>query len=71
MVKALPTKSFNIVLNCRRRMWSPIVLQQQNARSEAQGTFSESIYLMAVDLYPMVYGCLARSPAVSSFTHSR
>ncbi|GFX13086.1 hypothetical protein TNCV_2357421 [Trichonephila clavipes] len=33
--------------------------------------FSESICLITVDLYPMMYPSLERSPAVSSFAHSR
>ncbi|GFV86265.1 hypothetical protein TNCV_2093061 [Trichonephila clavipes] len=57
---ALPSPS--VVSHCHstteRQIW------------EAQATFSEPICLIAVNLYPMVYRCLARSPAVSSFAHS-
>ncbi|GFY13805.1 hypothetical protein TNCV_985771 [Trichonephila clavipes] len=34
MVQVLSTKSCNMVLHCRRRVWSRIVIQQQNPRSE-------------------------------------
>ncbi|GFV93611.1 hypothetical protein TNCV_1989231 [Trichonephila clavipes] len=38
---------------------------------EAHATFSKSICLITVDLYPVMYRCLARSPVISSFAYSR
>ncbi|GFS63363.1 hypothetical protein TNCV_2308911 [Trichonephila clavipes] len=45
-------------------------LRKQNSRSEP-GHFSKSIYLISVELYSIVYRCLERSYADSSFTLSR
>ncbi|GFT70864.1 hypothetical protein TNCV_4163471 [Trichonephila clavipes] len=35
----IPTKRCDMVLRCHRRVWSSIVIQQQNARSEKSGRF--------------------------------
>ncbi|GFU89424.1 hypothetical protein TNCV_1673701 [Trichonephila clavipes] len=39
MILALPVKSCNMVLRCRQRVWSRIVIQQQKARFEKPGHF--------------------------------
>ncbi|GFU83602.1 hypothetical protein TNCV_1886371 [Trichonephila clavipes] len=45
MILALPVKSCNMVLRCRQRVWSRIVIQQQKARFEKPGHFFPNLSL--------------------------